>query len=1058
MFQWKRRPTRQQKKAGQDDRDFRFRGGAEELLYAQDPECLLAGAAGTGKAQPLDAAVQTPHGPRRMGDLKVGDEVCTPSGGVAKVAQIHPQGVRPTWRVTFNCGESVECTEDHLWEVRWIGGGKRGGQKLREMKAVLPLKEIAANYKRGRRRDRAKYWVAPTEPVAFTARPTTVDPYALGLLLGDGSTSTGQVGYTSADPELVEALDAAIKPDFALEYRERYYHAIVATRKLTRRARGKPGQVTWHPGGRKWSLWLRMPGGTYKYSGLYKDKQDAIDVAETHRPFAYSPEELEGETFQDRLRDLGVFGKRAWEKRVPSEYLCGDAATRLAVLQGLMDTDGTVSRDSGMPSFSTTSEGLARDVMFLVESLGGGCTITLKQPKKGKLSYTCNIRYDDNPSLFRLTRKKARARRRTKYPFRRYVTDVSPTGRQAECQCITLDDGVGMYLTDRFVPTHNSVACLAKIYWSCEHTRGIRCLIVRKTRESLNESGLVTLEQKIFPPGHHALKGPMRKLRAHYRFNNGSEIIVGGMDKPSKIMSTEYDLIFCQEATELREEDWEALTTRLRNNRFVYHQILADCNPDAPTHWLKRRCDTGKTRMIVSRHEDNPALYDAGSGQWTPLGKTYLDNLRSSLSGVRLERLLEGKWKQTDGAVYPEWDSQHHLIWSGDLPGGGPFPPPEWRRFWAVDFGMTNPFVCLMAAMDHDGRLYVYREIYRTGVLVEDHAKRLLAMWKEEADFWAEVRRVPVASAEGMVRPEFIVCDHDAEDRATLERHLGMPTLGARKYVRKGIQAVSERLRLVTDGQGRLRPRLCVVRDGLRPEDVDRLLEAARKPTRLSEEVEAYVWNPEKDAPVKVNDHACFVAGTLVMTRRGDVPIEEVRVGDEALTRKGYRRVIDAAMTAPLADVLTVTFSDGRTLTGTGNHPVWSVDAGVFVRLDFLATNEGVIDVGARPLCSTSTCRVETRRAVYNLTVEDAHEYFAGGVLVSNCDALRYMILQIDGSMLGTWEAAEAVSSRGDQGDGGPASLGGTSRRVFGGSDRPRSLLGGGGDRARGGRALGGGA
>jgi PBSX family phage terminase large subunit len=402
--------------------------------------------------------------------------------------------------------------------------------------------------------------------------------------------------------------------------------------------------------------------------------------------------------------------------------------------------------------------------------------------------------------------------------------------------------------------TGKSISAALKLFVECEHTKGVRCLMVRKTRESLTESGLVTFEKVVRQiRGMHAcLRGPTRKLRQAYRFPNGSEIVIGGIDKASKILSTEFDLIYVQEATELTEDDWETLTTRLRNGKLPYQQIFADCNPGAPSHWIKKRCDAGRATMLQSRHEDNPGLFDKGKGEWTPEGVNYIAKL-DALTGARLARLRHGRWAQAEGAVYPEWDATVHVIGAEELPGGGPYPPPEWDRMWAIDFGYTDPFVWQCFALDNDRRMYLYKEIFRTGVLVEDHARRIQQLWGQEAEYWARARKIPVDSAMRMVAPRAgVVCDHNAQERATLERHLGVSTVGARKLERrKGIQAVSGRLRDPGDG---LR-RLYIVRGGL--DCFDQALDDAKKPRCTIEELDAYVWNPDKDEPVAVNDHGC---------------------------------------------------------------------------------------------------------------------------------------------------------------------------------------------------------
>src|SRR5262245_60510234 len=187
----------------------------------------------------------------------------------------------------------------------------------------------------------------------------------------------------------------------------------------------------------------------------------------------------------------------------------------------------------------------------------------------------------------------------------------------------------------------------------------MRGLILRKTRMSLTESALVTFEQHVIPEGHSILNGPRRNFRQVYRYPNGSELVTGGLDNPSRVMSTEFDLIYPQEAIELREEEWEALTTRLRNGKMPYQQILGDTNPDKPQHWLKRRCDAGKCRLLESRHEDNPILY--GDGDWTPRGRAYLATL-DALTGARRARLRLGRWVQAEGVVYEGFDPAVHVI------------------------------------------------------------------------------------------------------------------------------------------------------------------------------------------------------------------------------------------------------------------------------------------------------------------------------------------------------------------------------------------------------------
>lgn len=366
--------------------------------------------------------------------------------------------------------------------------------------------------------------------------------------------------------------------------------------------------------------------------------------------------------------------------------------------------------------------------------------------------------------------------------------------------------------------TGKSRACLEKLHLCALKYPGMRGLIARKTRASLSQAGLVTLEEKVFPPGSRLTEGPARAGRRSYLYPNGSEIVLAGLDRPSRIMSAEYDLCYVQEAIELAEEDWESLSTRLRNGRMPYQQLLADTNPAGPNHWLKRRCDAGRTRLLESRHEDNPAMTPA-----------YLEALER-LTGARYHRLRHGRWVQSEGVVYDEWDAALHL--TDHLPRG------DVRCVWSFDFGFTHPLVWQAWLLDGDGRMTLARELYATQMLVEDAA--------------AEIRRLTRADEGGdarLGRPEVVLCDHDAEDRRTLERHLDCRTIRAYKRISPGIQAVKSRLRPAADG----RPRLFLWTGAPVRRDAGRV--EAGKPASTREEMDLYVWAAERGEPVKEHDH-----------------------------------------------------------------------------------------------------------------------------------------------------------------------------------------------------------
>lgn len=248
--------------------------------------------------------------------------------------------------------------------------------------------------------------------------------------------------------------------------------------------------------------------------------------------------------------------------------------------------------------------------------------------------------------------------------------------------------------------TGKSRACLEKLHLAALNHPRMRGAIVRKVRRSLTQSALVTFETKVLP------ESPAVRFNhedQEYRYLNGSRIAVAGMDDAEKLKSSEYDLVYVQEATELAMIDWEMLLSRLRNGVMSYQQLIADCNPGDPGHWLKRRCDAGVTLLLDSRHADNPSL--------TPGYLATLDRL----TGYLYERLRLGLWTAAEGMYFPEFRPELHVCDRLELPA-------EWPRWLAVDYGFAAPFCCLWLARSPDRRIYVYRELYAAGLRDEQQA------------------------------------------------------------------------------------------------------------------------------------------------------------------------------------------------------------------------------------------------------------------------------------------------------------------------------------------------
>lgn len=413
--------------------------------------------------------------------------------------------------------------------------------------------------------------------------------------------------------------------------------------------------------------------------------------------------------------------------------------------------------------------------------------------------------------------------------------------------------------------TGKSRAWLQKLHFCAQKYPGMRGLIVRKTRHSITQTAMVTYEKKVLPPG--ALDGFIHwsTTDQEYQYPNGSIIAVGGMDKPSKVMSSEWDMIYPQEATELFEEDWEALTTRLRNGVMPYQQLGGDCNPGPPTHWLKLRADRHATLMLESLHRDNPSVT-----------KEYLETL-DALTGVRRLRLRDGIWAATEGMVYDNWNRAIHIARSQQLIDWGIFWPNEMLNRWkvkhvfgAVDWGFTNPGVIQIWAIDNDGRMYLVHEVYQT--------KKSIGWWVEQACMLDRLY--------GGI--EAFICDPAEPGNISDFRNAGLEAIAAKNDIIPGISAMRERLDLAGDG----RPRLYVYEYSLKERDPARELE--HQSCGFEQEIDALAWPQEKsghelkETPVKLNDHSMDPARYLCMYLKSDTMINQLDI-DTVNALQNYR-------------------------------------------------------------------------------------------------------------------------------------------------------------------------
>jgi len=362
--------------------------GQLDALFVRG-EALDQGVVIDYKAQPTDAKVLTPTGWRQIGTLRPGDQVIGSAGKAVDVLGIYPQGTKDVFEVEFVDGGTTRCCDEHLWSVRY------SGRRL----MTRPLSEIRAL----KNRVAVPAIAAPVEfdQSAYLPHELPIDPYVLGALLGDGTlTLNGSVRLTSADPEIMEQVAAAVP----------------AGTRLRRESGNRSGAAT------TWSL------------------TTATGNTEPHvNPLRRS------------LKALGLLGHTAAHKHIPERYLYGTSDERLALLRGLMDTDGCANVN-GRISFGSASRTLSEQVQFLVRSLGGSASIRTFAHEGHLDSHVVFMRLDVPP--FTLPRKVERWHPPGQSTDRG-VRAIRPAGN-TECVCIRVDAADGLYVTDDFILTHNT--------------------------------------------------------------------------------------------------------------------------------------------------------------------------------------------------------------------------------------------------------------------------------------------------------------------------------------------------------------------------------------------------------------------------------------------------------------------------------------------------------------------------------------------------------------------------------------------------------------------------
>lgn len=377
---------------------FDFQAALVELSLRRGRLALFEDC-GLGKGQPPGSKVLTIDGWKEIQCLVVGDMVIGSDGMPWPVTGIYPKQEQPTYRIHFSDGASFVVDEDHLHIVRT----NNDRQRKRPWRVLDTRTLISAKLRYGSDKKSRNYDIPVVAPISFKGSQLPLDPYVLGVLLGDGGLTTkSRVTFTCAEPELLDTV------------------------------RQRLARVGAH-------LTQKANPIDYSIGGGRGNKPNSALAA---------------------LKQLGLMGRGSATKFIPQVYLYSTIEDRLDLLRGMMDTDGYIKESC---QHYTVSRKMHEDVLFLIRSLGGCPTSSVKNTQyrdndgtlhKGKPCFVATFSLKTF-CPFLLSRKAAKWNPSPR-DNGRWIDRITFEGTQ-KTVCISVASPDHSYVTEHFIVTHNTI-------------------------------------------------------------------------------------------------------------------------------------------------------------------------------------------------------------------------------------------------------------------------------------------------------------------------------------------------------------------------------------------------------------------------------------------------------------------------------------------------------------------------------------------------------------------------------------------------------------------------
>jgi len=456
-----------------------------------------------------------------------------------------------------------------------------------------------------------------------------------------------------------------------------------------------------------------------------------------------------------------------------------------------------------------------------------------------------------------------------------------------------------------------------------------------------------TVLHNVIEPMINITQGAIRYNRGlgEFKFNDRKVYVVGANDERAegKIRGSTFAGALVDEATIIPRSFFMMLLSRLS---IKGAKVFCTTNPDSPYHWLKTdyidRAEDLDLKTFKFKIEDNPSL-----------DPKFVSDLKNEYKGIWYKRFIDGEWVVAEGAVFDFFDTSHHVV----------SKPPTYGEYFilGIDYGTTNAFACVLVG---------YNSLKRPHIWVEKEYywdSRVIGRQKVDSEYVQDIRR-----EFGGYPLKMLYVDPSAASFQAELRKAGLPVKHANNEVLDGIRNISMHL-------------------------INGDLVICRSCSNLIKEIEGYVWDEKavkrgEDKPMKVKDHACVVGNTLIETDKGFFEIKDL-CGKQPYVRSGkvdnqYYQAKIVSQTGVDKEIYELELENGKKLKATGDHKIWTKRSYIEL-LNLFLDDEILCDV---EYSKVKSIKKVSNEDVYCMEVPRTGNFYANGILVKNCDAMRYAI------------------------------------------------------------------